>query len=737
MNVCLGYTHFGKCRGNNMNAAIAGAFGVLVMSAGSVQAASPGIIRSFELTSTAPAYGGATPAGAAGPYQVITGVVHGALDPANPLNRAIADLSLAPRAKDGLVDYSTDVVILRPAHAADAQRILFYDVVNRGNKLGIGAFIGGGALNADVPPPTGFPSLLRQGATVIWSGWQGGIALTGNAATAATAPVGTAFPNAIGKGGKPITGMSREEYIPDYAGGAANTIELSYPPADLADRGSVQFTARQSWLPGYGTAKPGQASYDAPSVPVSEWHYAPGPNGTTVVFTPPTAVPGPNGTKLAADTGTIYSFVYRARDPRVNAVGFAAVRDLVAFLRHDATDASGHANPLADLAAGKCIMAACPAKPDGNFDVAIGEGISQSGRFMKEFLYRGFNADGHGHRVFDGMLPIISGARMTWIDARFSQPGRWSKQHEDHWQFGDQFPFSYGTITDPVSGRTDGLLKSCTQSRTCPLVMQTDGEFEWWGARASLVVTNGRGHDLALPTTVRYYLVPGTQHGGGAGVMTGLYPKPAAGTLCELSASPVAETPVWRALVPALISWVATGKAPPESQYPTVAGGTLAAPAQVGNPNLNAGFTGQYNSLFVTDYVQAMPVVHHDRAYTVLVPKVDANGNATTGVMVPDVKVPLATYVGWNLRGAGHAQGEGCISNGAAIPLPVDEAAKAASHDTRASLAALYSGRADYQAKVSAAASALVTAGTLLPEDASGVFAAHAKNVSPTILPKP
>ena len=714
-----------------------GVLGILALGAGSAQAAPPGVIRSFEITSSAPAYGGATPPGAAGPYRVITGVVHGALDPMAPANRGIADLRRAPRAKDGLVEYSTDVVILRPERAADARRILFYDVVNRGNKLGVGAFIGGGALNAAAPPPAGFPSLLRLGATVVWSGWQGGIPVTGTAATAATAAVGTAFPIAVAKGGRPITGMSREEYIPDYAGGSADTIALSYPPADPADRGSVRFTARQSWLPGYGSAHPGLASYDAPAVPVTAWHYATGPDGATVVFTPPAAVPGPNGRKVPADAGTIYSFVYRAQAPRVNAVGFAAVRDLVGFLRHDAADAAGHANPLADLAAGKCVLANCAARPAGNFDVAIGEGISQSGRFLKEFLYRGFNADGRGGKVFDGMLPIISGSRMTWIDARFSQPGRWSKQHEDHWQFGDQFPFSYATITDPVGGRTDGLLRRCARSHTCPLVMQTDGEFEWWGARASLVVTNGRGHDVKLPATVRYYLVPGTQHGGGPGVTTGLYPMPAAGSLCTLPGSPVAETPVWRALVPALIDWVATGRAPPASQYPKVAGGTLVAPAKAGYPDLHDGFSGQVNTLFVTDYRHAAPVADHRRAYTVLVPKVDGNGNVTTGVMVPDVKVPLASYFGWNLRGAGHAAGEGCISNAAAIGLPVDAAAKAAAHDTRASLSALYAGRADYQAKVGAAAAALVRARTLLADDASGVFVANARKVSPAVLPKP
>ena len=401
--------------------------------------------------------------------------------------------------------------------AADARRVLFYNIVNRGRKLAIGAFIGGDGLAGD-PPPATFPSLLRLGATIVWSGWQGDLPQTGTSAIAANAGIGTQFPIARQQGGQPITGMSREEYIPDYAGGPSNTIELSYLPADPSDRASVTFTARQSWQTRYGAADPGPASYDAPSVPVTDWHYATGPAGAaTVVFSPPAQVPGLGGRPVAADAGTIYSFVCRARDPRVNGLGFAAVRDLVSFLRYDAADAAGHANPLNDLKAAACATASCPPRPATNFDVAIGEGISQSGRFLRDFLYQDFNVDGAGRGVFDGMMPIIAGARRTWVNERFSQPGRWSKQHEDHWQPGDQFPFTYATTTDPIGARTDGLLASCTATGTCPRIMQIDGEFEWWGARASPVVADGKRNDLSLSASVRYYLVPGTQHGGGSG----------------------------------------------------------------------------------------------------------------------------------------------------------------------------------------------------------------------------
>jgi hypothetical protein len=728
---------------------------LLAALCGPARAARPpaaAFIQNFQILSVAPAYGGATPPGAAGPYEVITAIAHGELDPNNPANSGIVDLRNAPRGADGLVAYSTDVVILRPAHAADAKRVLFYDVVNRGNKLAIPSFVGGGALTGTAPPPATFPSLLRDGVTIVWSGWQGDVPQAGTPSIAAAAPLGTVFPAAHGRNGAPITAMSREEYIPDYAGGAANTIPLSYPPGDPGDRASVTFTARQSWLSHYGAADPGDQSYTAPSVPVTDWHYAQAADGHgAVVFTPPASVPGPGGKPVPPDAGTIYSFVYRARDPRVNGIGFAAVRDLVSFLRYDATDAEGHANPLADLKSASCVTA-CPAHPAATVDLAIGEGISQSGRFLRDFLYQGFNGDAHGRRVFDGIMPIIAGSRRTWINASFSQPGRWSKQHEDHWQPGDQFPFAYSTIKDPVSGHTGGLMQRCATTRTCPRVMQIDGGFEWWGARASLVVTDGRGHDLKPPANVRYYLIPGTMHGGGSGVGDGLFAVPAAGSFCQLPGSPVAEAPVERALIPALIAWVATGKTPPPSQYPTVAAGTAVAAnrATTGFPDLSDVMVpsggkpvalhiadmGALNQLFVTNYGRAEPVAQLDKRYTVLVPKVDANGNAVAGVLVPDVKVPVATFTGWNLRGDGHAVGESCWLNGAAIPLAVDTAAQSGGHDSRATLAALYAGRADYQGKVAAAA-ALVRLGYLLPLDAEDVFEAQAAAISPALIAKP
>jgi len=710
-----------------------------------VSATPAGVIDQFEVVSTTDAFNGATPAGAAGPYSIITGIVHGKLNPGHPDNARIIDLYKAPVGTDGAVSYTTDVVILRPKAAANARRVLFYDVVNRGNKVALG-FIGGGAITGGVAPDANVPSMLRLGYTVVWSGWQSEIAQSG---AGATGSIGVSFPTAINKDGTPITGLSREEYVPDFAGGT--TIPLTYMPASLTDRSEVTFTARQTWLNAGG-----KQDYTSPSAPVANWSYVTNANGSvSVQFTPPAAVPTANGGTVPPDAGTIYTFIYRAKDPKVSGIGFAAVRDLVAFLRNSPVDAKGTANPLNDMKQAACAAGTnCPSNPSTNFDVALGEGVSQSGRFMRDFLYQGFNKDSNGNKVFEGMMPIIPAGRKTWVNSRFNQGGRWSKQHEDHWMPGDQFPFAYNVITDPVGGANDGLLKSCLASNTCPNIMQIDGSYEWWGGRASLVVTDGAGHDLTLPTNVRYYMIPGAQHGGGAGVTTGIVTQPAAGSTCQFASSPVNETPVERALIPALENWVVKGTVPPPSQYPTAASGQLVAPDQVstGFPNLSTvtvpngaaatptpltfTYTGNVNQLFVTDYTNAAPSVNLAKQYTVLVPKVDGNGNETTGVRVPEVAAPLATYTSWNVRGAGHAVGEVCQFTGSTVPFATSPATKAPS-DPRTTLSTLYTGRADYQSKVAAAADALVAQGYLTALDATNVYKAGAANISPALIPTP
>jgi hypothetical protein len=281
--------------------------------------------------------------------------------------------------------------------------------------------------------------------------------------------------------------------------------------------------------------------------------------------------------------------------------------------------------------------------------------------------------------------------------------------------------------------------------------MQIDGSYEWWGGRGSLVVTDGAGRDLALPDNVRYYMIAGTQHAGGAGVGTGIVTQPAAGSTCQFAPSPVSMAPVERALVRSMEDWLVKGTPPPASRHPTVAAGTAVLPtaAAMGFPDLasitvpngasalpltlGVSVLAPANQVFVTDYRQAVPAADLNRQYTLLVPKVDANGNETSGILMPEQAVPLATYAAWNLRGAGHAAGESCISAGSALPFAVNAASRNPA-DPRATLAQLYPSRTDYFTKFDTATDALVAAGFLTAVDAGNVKAG-ARNLSPALVP--
>src|SRR5690348_4680792 len=78
--------------------------------------------------------------GDVGAYEKVVGRFHGELDPAHPLNAEIVDLDKAPRNGRGMVEYSSDFYILKPADISKGNGALLYDVNNRGNKRALVQF---------------------------------------------------------------------------------------------------------------------------------------------------------------------------------------------------------------------------------------------------------------------------------------------------------------------------------------------------------------------------------------------------------------------------------------------------------------------------------------------------------------------------------------------------------------------------------------------------------------------
>ena len=599
--------------------------------------------------------------GAAGRYERITARATIAVDPVDPRNAVIADIALAPRNAEGRVEAVADVTILRPADPARGNGTLLLEAPNRGRKLALPLFNESSTAASDKDAGNGF--LFRHGYTLAWVGWQGDFA-------PAAGQLGITLPVLAG-----TTGAVREEVVFDHARSPAD-IPLAYAAAEPAD---ARMTVRARW------DLPQQTPADL------AFRFA-GPRHVEV------------DRPAGFDAGALYELTYTARDPMVLGLGFAAVRDTAGFLLRG----GGPDNPLA-----------------GRVRRGLAFGISQSGRFLRDFLYLGFNEGLDGRPVFDGVMPHVAGARRVFMNTRFARPDKAPRHPQDPAWPADAFPFAYPDATNPFTGARDGLLQRCRASGTCPKVMQTDTEYEWWNSRASLVVTDPAGGPLGQPDAVRTHMIAGTPHFAEPGART------ASSQLCALPLNPNHAGAPMRALLGQLEAWVRGEAEPPANRVPDRAEGTLveaerAWPAAI--PGLP--YAGLHALAVESDHGSVPP--RELGRFTVLVPRADADGMAVAGIRMPVLEAPRATYTGWNPRTADHGGPDVlCPLQGAAVPFAGTRAERDAKGDPRLSLDERYSTPAVYVEAVRASASRLVANRLLLPEDAEAIAeAAEAGNLA-------
>ena len=440
--------------------------------------------------------------GEVGPYEKLVGRAFGEVDPRDPRNAVIADINLAPRNARGMVEYSTDVYILRPVDSSKGNHRIFFEINNRGNNFSFGLL--NNAPAAVVNDPTtavdaGNGFLMRQGYTIVLSGWDAGVAPGGGRQT-------IAVPIARNPDGSSIVGPALEELVIDN--GTTMTGILTYAAATL-DKFQASLTVRVHYA-------------DPPTlVPAADWEYV---NASTIRLLPA-------GTPFKQ--GTLYEFTYPAKDPIVAGLGFAATRDLAAYLRRASRDGAG--NPLAGDA--QFVYSFC---------------FSQPCRFLHDFLNMGFNEDERGERVFDGMLNWVGGGSGGFFNYRFAQPGRTHRQHIGRWYPERQFPFANQVLFDPITGKTDGRLSRCRASDTCPKIFEANSANEYWVKAGSLLHTDTRGNDLRDPRNVRFYLFSSLPHSAGIG--------PTGPGICQQPRNPVVANPGLRALLVALDEWVSDGE---------------------------------------------------------------------------------------------------------------------------------------------------------------------------------
>jgi hypothetical protein len=630
--------------------------------------------------------------GDTGPYEIIAGVAHFAVDPKHQRNRQVVDLDLAPRNDRGLVECSSDFFILAPKDKHKGNGALLYDVNNRGNKLALRFFNGAAGVNDPRDREhAGDGFLMRHGYTIVWSGWIGEL-LSGEGRMLLKPPIAT-------QDGQPIRGSVRYEM-------ATDTPAETMPLARREAHGSYPLTAR-GVAEGKLTWRMRETDERVP-IPRQQWSLETMPIANVEQ--------GVGGTlpqirlRLASGfrPGYLYELVCEAEGPIVQGLGYTSVRDLLSFLRYD----KSNRNPLH----------AADARP---IDRVHGFGVSQSGRFLRNYLYLGFNADEQGRKVFDALMPHVAGAGLGFFNHRFAQATRHNNQHFEHLYPGDYFPFTYGDSIDPHTGRTEGILRrtAADDARLLPKVMHTQGTGEYWHRSASLVHTDPLGkQDAEIPENVRIYTFGGTQHSATT------YPLERG--VGDNLLNPADYRPFLKGLLDALDAWVRQEATPPESVYPRIDEGTVVnwRQSSTGFPAIpgvrypeviQTPHALDYGPEFLTRGIISIEPPRRLGDYTVLVPKCSSDGNELGTLLVPEVAVPLATYTGWNLRhrdmGA-EAMLVGLM--GSYLPLPRNRAQRDATGDPRQSIEERYGNFERYQQQFAAACKALVNDRYMLQEDA-------------------
>jgi hypothetical protein len=623
--------------------------------------------------------------GAAGPYEKLVGKVDFGLDPMLPANDIVVDLKLAPRNARGEVEASADFYLLKPVDPRRGNGRLFYEVGNRGGKGMLPTFQKAtGSTDPTTEAEFGDGALMRQGFTLLWMGWQWDVPLRPGVMrmempiATLREPQGRPEP---GRGatdnGARIYGLVRGNFI----------LNERAATAPLADRNHQAYPAIDPNAPENVMTVRDEPTAKGQVIPRSRWRFT---DGQTV------ALDG------GFEAGRIYDVLYKTADPRVLGCGLAGTRDLVSFFKYDTS----------------------PDNPSPGLKSALGWGVSQSGRFLRHFLYQGFNADEQGRRVFDGVFDQVGGAGRGSFNHRFGQASRDALQFFNILFPVDLFPFTDGPSTDPETGRIDSLLARAEKTNTVPKLFHLLTNSEYFNRAGSLVHTDPTGtRDAELPPTTRVYTIASAPHGPG--------PFPPAsntggGMVGRAALNPLDYRPAVRALFRALDRWVVEDSSPPPSAYPKIADGTLTAPDRAGWPAVPGFQLPQqplraYHLNFGPDWEKGIVSVDPPevgKPFGFGVPAVDADGNVRAGIRLPDIAVPLATQVGWNYRHASIGAPERLAGEiGSYIPFAQTRADRERANDPRPSIEERYRGRDEYVGRFAASAVALVEQGYLLPED--------------------
>ena len=623
--------------------------------------------------------------GDVGQYEQLDGVAHYAVDPLHPNNAGIVDLELAPRDSQGRVWFSSDFTLLKPLHMERGRGSLLYDVVNRGRKTVLGRFNDSGRPTMPLDPlHAGNGFLMRHGYSVLFGGWQADV-------PRGVGLIGLQAPDALGADGQPLAGrimcQFQATHFTDYFL-LADRQHTPHPAVD-PDEAAATLTARDH--------------PNEPATPIArdKWRF--------MRFEDEASEPDPCHIYMedGFEPGRIYQLVYTTRGSKVVGLGFAAMRDIVAYLKYATAD---RGNPCA-----------------GGIERAHAFGASQSGRFLRQYIHTGLNADEDGNMALDGIISHVAGGMRGEFNLRFGQPSK-----DVCYIIPELFPFADTEQSDPVTGESGSLIDRLSERGQLPKMMFVNTSAEYWRGDAALIHTNFADMSDAPEESeyVRRYHLAGSPHGSGS--FPPIRVRPSDGVRGQIPFNIIDYNPLLRAILDNLDKWVSGEQPAPPSRHPRILDGSA-----VESHTLAAKFRSIPGVEFPERVTRAMRLdygaeAHLGRTTTLppvageefpaLVSNVDDDCNEVGGIRLPDLTTPIATYTGWNLRHPdigtpGLVIG---ITGGLAgwvLPFAPTSAARAAAGDPRPSIAERYASREDYMAQTRQAAEKLTGEGYMLAED--------------------
>jgi hypothetical protein len=585
------------------------------------------------------------------PLQAIQGHLVFEFDPEHSQNRGIVDLSLAEKQKNGRVRARSTFFLIQLADP-EARKGMLIEVSNRGSKASLRYF--NQSTSRELPTQAsalGDGLIQRLGLSLMWVGWQPDVFVEGQ-------NMSVELPRALN-----TKGIARSDWTIEK-----QTTQLRVAHRDAID---VLYTVDKSKIEEAYLTRRFSPNGLKTIIPNSDWRFS------------------EDGDALLGEFSSgIYELVYPTQESVVVGLGLALIRDTAEYVK----------------------------QADSLFSApkTLAFGVSQTGRWLRHFLYQGFNQTESGTKAFDGMLIHTAGAGRGSFNHRFGQPSRDAHRMSAFFYPTDVFPFTSAETEHPLTMEKDGLLSHMDKA-FYPKIFYTNTGYEYWG-RAAALIHSDKGRDVEPLKNERIYHLASGQHF----VENQRNLKEIEGIEGYYQGNPLNFLLNLRAILSSLTRWVVDNEQPPASNYPKFSNKTLIQFEDYSLPKRLAGLNVPVSphTAYINDYGEewSKGVIKQNppRLLATIVPPIpamDQYGNEMGGVRHPLLEEPLASFLPWVLRRGEFAADEMMDFRGSIKLLP------------KTHILSRYPHLDDYLKHLNQAINKSVKAGSLLEEDRDAVQA--------------